>query len=57
MMSGNKLYKDEWDFKLWVIGTSYCHSRQFQTKDYEWFNKFKSAQENVIMAQKSICQC
>ena len=59
--SGNKLYhKDEWenDFKIWVIGTSYCHSRQFQTKDYEWFNKFKSAQENVIhCTQKSICQC
>jgi hypothetical protein len=55
--SGNKLYhKDEWenDFKIWVIGTSYCHSRQFQTKDYEWFNKFKSAQENVIMAHKNL---
>ena len=55
--SGNKMYyKDEWenDFKIWVIGTSYCHSRQFQTKDYEWFNKFKSAQENVILAHKNL---
>ena len=55
--SGNKMYhKDEWenDFKLWVIGTSYCHSRQFQTKDYEWFNKFKSAQENIILAHKNL---
>jgi len=49
-------HKDEWenDFKIWVIGTSYCHSRQFQTKDYEWFNKFKVAQENVIMAHKNL---
>ena len=55
--SGNKMYhKDEWenDFKIWVIGTSYCHSRQFQTKDYEWFNKFKVAQENVILAHKNL---
>jgi hypothetical protein len=55
--SGNTMYhKDEWenDFKIWVVGTSYCHSRQFQTKDYEWFNKFKSAQENVILAHKNL---
>ena len=57
--SGNKMYyKDEWenDFKIWVIGTSYCHSRQFKTSqtDFEWFNKFKSAQENVILAHKNL---
>ena len=57
--SGNKMYhKDEWenDFKIWVIGTSYCHSRQFQSsaQDFEWFNKFKSAQENVILAHKNL---
>ena len=57
--SGNKMYyKDEWenDFKIWVIGTSYCHSRQFQTnvKDFEWFNKFKSSQQNVILAHKNL---
>jgi hypothetical protein len=29
----SSFYKDEWkeDFKLWVIGTSYCHSRMFQS--------------------------
>ena len=57
--SGNKMYhKDQWedDFKIWVIGTSYCHSRQFQTnvKDFEWFNKFKSSQQNVILAHKNL---
>ena len=57
--SGNKMYhNDEWenDFKIWVIGTSYCHSRQFKTnvENFEWFNKFKSAQENVILAHKNL---
>ena len=30
--------KDKWenDFKLWVIGTSYCHSRMFQTNEAEY---------------------
>ena len=55
--SGNKMYhKDEWenDFRIWVIGTSYCHSRQFQTKDFEWFKSFMVAQENVILAHKNL---
>ena len=32
-VSGNTMYpKDEWenDFKLWVIGSSYCHNRKFK---------------------------
>ena len=44
--------KDEWDnnFKLWVIGTSYCHSRKFKAdqETYEWFERFKIAQEDVV---------
>ena len=55
--SGNKMYhKDEWenDFRIWVIGTSYCHSRQFQTKDFEWFKSFMVAQENVILAHQNL---
>jgi hypothetical protein len=51
-------YKDEWkeDFKLWVIGTSYCHSRMFQTNEaeYNWFKSFDVAKENVIMAHKNL---
>jgi hypothetical protein len=51
-------YKDEWkeDFKLWVIGTSYCHSRMFQTNEaeYNWFKSFEVAKENVIMAHKNL---
>ena len=44
--------KDEWenDFKLWVIGTSYCHSRKFvaDQETFKWFQSFKNAQEDVV---------
>ena len=39
--------KDEWenDFKLWVIGSSYCHNRQFvaDNETFKWFQSFKTA--------------
>jgi len=44
--------KDEWenDFKLWVIGTSYCHSRKFvaDQETYNFFTMFKGAQQEVV---------
>ena len=44
--------KDEWDndFKLWVIGTSYCHSRKFKAdqETYNFFTMFKTAQQEVV---------
>jgi hypothetical protein len=44
--------KDEWenDFKLWVIGSSYCHNRQFvaDQSEFEFFQLFKVAQEEVV---------
>ena len=44
--------KDEWDndFKLWVIGTSYCHSRKFvaDKETYNFFTMFKTAEEEVV---------
>ena len=50
--------KDEWEnnFKLWVIGTSYCHSRMFQTNEaeYNWFKSFEVAKDNVILAHKNL---
>ena len=57
--SGNKMYhKDQWedDFKIWVIGTSYCHSRMFQTnhQNYLWFKQFNVAKDNVILAHKNL---
>jgi hypothetical protein len=50
--------KDKWenDFKLIVIGTSYCHSRMFQTNEaeYNWFKSFEVAKQNVILAHKNL---
>jgi hypothetical protein len=58
-VSGQVSYaKDTWDndFKLWVIGTSYCHSRMFQTNEaeYNWFKNFNVAKDNVILAHKNL---
>ena len=54
----HSFYKDEWkaDFRLWVIGSSYCHNRMFQTNEAEfnWFKSFKVAKENVILAHKNL---
>ncbi len=51
-VSGNhSFYKDEWenDFKLWVIGSSYCHQRKFVTDNetFNWFKSFEVAKNNV----------
>jgi len=50
--------KDEWenDFKLWVIGSSYCHNRQC-VSDYEtflWFQSFKNAEQEVIKTHQQM---
>ena len=56
--TGKSFYKDEWenDFKLWVIGTSYCHSRMFKAHEdtYNWFKNFEVAKENVILAHQNL---
>ena len=57
--SGQSSYaKDKWDndFKIWVIGTNYCHQRKFQTNNetYLWFKHFEVAKENVILAHKNL---
>ena len=50
--------KDEWDnnFKLWVIGTSYCHSRKFKAdqETYNFFTMFKTAEEEVVRTHQSM---
>jgi len=57
--TGNKSYpKDEWenDFKLWCIGTSYCHSRQFKVDEntLEFFKMYKQSADNVIKAHQEM---
>ena len=50
--------KDEWenDFKLWVIGTSYCHQRKFvaDQETFNWFKSFKVAQEDVVQTHEGL---
>ena len=50
--------KDEWDndFKLWVIGTSYCHSRKFvaDNETFKWFQSFKTAEKNVVLTHEQM---
>ena len=50
--------KDEWenDFKIWVIGSNYCHNRHFQTshEEYEWFNKFEIARADVSRTHQEL---
>jgi hypothetical protein len=50
--------KSEWDsdFNLWVIGTSYCHTREFKV-DEDTFNvlkQFNDARENLILCHEKI---
>ena len=50
--TGKSFYKDTWenDFKLWVIGTSYCHSRNFKVDEntLEFFKMYRASADNVI---------
>ena len=58
-VSGNASYlKDQWenDFKLWTIGSSYCHSRQFKVDEttLNFFKMYRSAQENVVKTHEQL---
>ena len=48
----------EWenDFKLWVIGSSYCHTRQFKVNetDYKILNSYNVSRDNLMMAHEKI---
>jgi len=51
--------KAEWgndDNRIWVIGTSYCHSRQFKVdeKTFQFFEKFKKSQEDLVRTHEKI---
>ena len=57
--TGNTLYhQDEWenDFKLWTIGTSYCHSRQFKVDEdtIKVFKMYNQAVENVKLSHQQM---
>ena len=51
--TGNTIYhQDEWenDFKLWTIGTSYCHSRNYKVDEntLNFFKMYVASADNVI---------
>ena len=51
-------HQDEWenDFKLWTIGTSYCHSRQFKVDEdtIKVFQMYNQAVENVNLSHQQM---
>jgi len=53
-------YKESWsnDFKLWVIGRSYCNERMFQVDNetFNWFKSFKVARDNVKLTHEQLFQ-
>ena len=44
------------DYKIWVIGTSYCHTRQFKVDEttFEIFQMFKKSQEDLVRTHEKI---
>jgi len=50
--------KSAWenDFKIWVIGTSYCHSRQFKVDEntLEFFKMYRASADNVIKQHEQL---
>lgn len=54
---GTSKHKSEWEAKtIPVIGTSYCHSRQFKVDDvtHSVFNEFVIAQEKLCQAHETM---
>lgn len=54
---GKNKHKSEWEAKtIPVIGTSYCHSRQFKVDDvtHSVFNEFVIAQEKLCQAHETM---
>ena len=50
------VHKWESDFKLWTIGSSYCHSRQFKVDEnaFNFFKMYNSSADNVIKEHESM---
>ena len=52
--------KAEWEnddnYKLWVIGSKYCHTRQFTTDSttFEIFKMFRKSQEDLVRTHEKI---
>jgi len=57
-VSGTEYHKDKWenDFKLWTIGSSYCHSRQYKVDEstLNFFKMYDQAREEVIKTHEQL---
>ena len=44
------------DYKIWVVGTSYCHTRQFKVDEttFEIFKMFRQSQEDIVRTHEKI---
>jgi len=49
-------WKNDDSYKLWVIGTSYCHTRQFNVDSttFEIFKMFRKSQEDLLRTHEKI---
>ena len=47
---------DSDDYKIWVVGTSYCRTRQFKVDEttFEIFQMFKKSQEDIVRTHEKI---
>jgi len=56
--TGTEYHKDKWenDFKLWTIGSSYCHSRQYKVDEstLNFFKMYRSAQDEVVKTHEQL---
>ena len=44
------------DYKIWVVGSSYCHTRQFRVDEttFEIFKMFRQSQEDIVRTHEKI---
>jgi len=49
-------WENDDDYKIWVIGTSYCHTRQFSVDSatFEIFKMFRKSQEDLLRTHEKI---
>ena len=49
-------WENDDDYKIWVIGTSYCHTRQFKVDEttFEIFKMFRKSQEDIVRTHEKI---
>jgi hypothetical protein len=56
--TGTEYPKDKWenDFKLWTIGSSYCHSRNYKVDEntLNFFKMYVSSADNVIKEHQQL---